>query len=87
MPKLGKYLSFSLKQPNSNSRDFDFIVERVQAKLVGWKWHLLSFASKVVLAHSVLTTIPSYVMQNALLLSCTIEALDRVTRNFIWGFT
>ena len=87
MPKLGKYLSFSLKQPDSNSRDFDFIVERMQAKLVGWKWHLLSFASNVVLAHSVLTTIPAYVMQNTLLLSCTIEALDRVTRNFIWGFT
>ena len=58
-PKLGKYLGFPLKQPGSSSRDFDFVVERVQSKLAGWKGHLLSFAGKFVLAHFVLTTIPA----------------------------
>ena len=61
-PKLGKYLGFPPKQPGSNNRDFDFVVERVQSKLVGWKGHLLSFVGKVVLAHFILTTIPAYVM-------------------------
>lgn len=86
-PKLGKYLGFPLKQPGSRGRDFDFIVERVQAKLAGWKGHLLSFAGKVVLAQSVLTTILTYIMQNTMLPSRTLEALDRVTKNFIWGST
>ena len=86
-PKLGKYLGFLLKQPGSSSRGFDFVVERVQSKLAGWNGHLLSFASKVVLTCSVLTTIPTYVMQSTLLPNRTLEALDRVTRNFIWGST
>ena len=86
-PKLGKYLGFSLKQPGSSSKDFDFVVERVQSKLADWKGHLLSFAGKVVLAHSVLTTILAYVMQSTLLSYQSLEALNRMTRNFIWGST
>lgn len=41
LPKLGKYLDFPLKQPGSSSRDFDFIVERVQAKLCSPQFLLL----------------------------------------------
>lgn len=36
-PNLGKYLGFPLKQPGASTQDFDFIIERVKAKLVGWK--------------------------------------------------
>lgn len=49
-PNLGKYLGFPLKQPGSSSHDFNYVVERVQAKLAGWKGNLLSFAGRVVLA-------------------------------------
>ena len=41
MPKLGKYLGFPLKQPGSSRRDFDFIVERVQAKLCPPQFQLM----------------------------------------------
>ena len=82
-PKLGKYFGFPQKQPRSSSKDFDLVVERVQSKLAGWKRHLLSFAGKVVLTHSILTTIPAYVMQSTLLPNQTLEALAVVTRNFI----
>ena len=34
-----------------------------------------------------LSTIPTYVMQNTMLPSRTLEVLDRVTKNFIWGST
>lgn len=56
-PNLGKYLGFPLKQPSSSNRVYNFVIERVQAKLAGWKGHLLSFVGRVVLAQSVLTTI------------------------------
>ena len=62
-------------------------MERVQAKLAGWKGHLFSFAGKFVLARSVLTIILAYVMQNTLLPSRILEVLDRVTRNIVWGST
>lgn len=47
-PNLGKYMEFLLKLPGSTSQDFNFVIERVQSKLAGWKGHLLSFAGRVV---------------------------------------
>ena len=66
-PNLGKYLGFPLKQHGSSTHDFNFIVEKVQSKLFGWKAHLLSMAGRLVLSQSVTSAIPSYVMQGALL--------------------
>ncbi|XP_075658714.1 uncharacterized protein LOC142628516 [Castanea sativa] len=51
---LGKYLGFPIKHPGSTSQDFNFVVERVQNKLQGWKANLLSMAGRVVIAQSVL---------------------------------
>uniref|UniRef100_A0A2N9J7P9 CCHC-type domain-containing protein n=1 Tax=Fagus sylvatica TaxID=28930 RepID=A0A2N9J7P9_FAGSY len=41
-PNLGKYLGFPLRTNGHSSRDFDFVVEKVQAKLPSWKAKLLS---------------------------------------------
>ena len=54
---------FPLKNPGSTTQDFSFVVERVQRRLAGWKANRLSFASQIVLAQSVLATIPAYVMR------------------------
>ena len=40
---LGKCLGFPLKHARSSSQDYNFIIEKVQRKLVGWKSVLLSF--------------------------------------------
>ena len=61
-PNLGKYLGFLIKHPGSTSQDFNFVVERVQNKLQGWKANLLSMVGRVVIAQSVLSAIPAYVM-------------------------
>uniref|UniRef100_A0A2N9HFI3 Reverse transcriptase domain-containing protein n=1 Tax=Fagus sylvatica TaxID=28930 RepID=A0A2N9HFI3_FAGSY len=45
-PNLGKYLGFPLRSNGRSSRDFDFVVEKVQAKLSNWKAKLLSPASR-----------------------------------------
>ena len=57
-PNLGKYLGFPIKHPGSTSQDFNFVVERVQNKLQGWKANLLSMAGRVVIAQSVLLGYP-----------------------------
>lgn len=49
-PNLGKYLGFPLKHVRSSSQDYNFIIEKVQRKLAGWKSSLLSFTGRVVLA-------------------------------------
>jgi len=61
-PNLGKYLGFPLKQLGSSSQDYNFVIERVQAKLAGWKGNLLSFVGRIVLTQSILTTVPLYAM-------------------------
>ena len=80
---LGKYLGFPLKLPGTTNQEFDFVIERVQRRLSGWKAHLLSFARRVVFTQSVLSAIPAYVMQGTMLLRKNLEAIDRASRNFV----
>jgi hypothetical protein len=64
---LGKYLGFPLRSNGGSTRDFDFVVEKVQAKLSSWKGKLLSLAGRVVLVQSVTSAILAYYMQNVAL--------------------
>lgn len=82
---LGKYLGFPLKHPGSTSQDFNFIIERVQAKLQGWKANMLSMARRVILSQAVISAIPSYVMQGCVLPARVLNHLDRTNRDFLWG--
>lgn len=84
---LGKYLGFPLNHPSSNGHDFDFIVDRVQKKLTRWKTNLLSMVGRLVLATSVTSAIPSYIIRKAFLPSRIHNALDKVNMNFIWDST
>jgi hypothetical protein len=84
-PNLGKYLGFPIKHSGSSGHDFDFIIDRMQTKLTGWKAKLLSMAGRVILTQAVTSAIPSYVMQGIMLPAKILNSIDRVNRNFIWG--
>ena len=86
-PNLGKYLGFPLHHDGSSAHDFDFVIERVQTKLLGWKSTLLSMAGRVFLTQVVTSAIPSYVMQGNLLPGKILRSIDMINRNFIWGST
>uniref|UniRef100_A0A2N9J135 Reverse transcriptase domain-containing protein n=1 Tax=Fagus sylvatica TaxID=28930 RepID=A0A2N9J135_FAGSY len=86
-PNLGKYLGFPIIHLGSLARDFDFVVEKIQSKLAGWKSNLLSMAGRVILAQSVTSSMPSYVMQGVLLPTKILKSIDQINRNFIWGST
>ena len=58
---------------------------RVQSRLVGWKFNLLSFTRRLVLTQAVTTTIPNYAMQCVALLVKILTSIDRLSRNFLWG--
>ena len=85
--KFDKYLGFPLKFSDQGSKDFDFIIQRTQEKLVGWQANLLSLAGRRILIQASSTTIADYVMQGALLPSRVCQELDRAHRNFLWGST
>jgi hypothetical protein len=82
---IGRYLGFPLQSNGRNSRDFNFIVEKVQAKLTSWKLKLLSPAGRVILIQFVTSSLPAYYMQNTALPSSICNELDRLNRNFLWG--
>ena len=84
-PDLGRYLGFPLRSNGRNTRDFNFVVERVQSKLSSWKAKLLSPAGRVVLIQSVTSSIPAYYMQNTMLPSKVCSDLDKLNRDFLWG--
>ena len=84
-PNLGKYLGFPIIHSGSSARDFDFVVEKIQSKLAGWKSNLLSMVGRVILAQSVTSSMPSYVMQGVLLPTKILRSIDQINRNFIWG--
>ena len=82
---LCKYLGFPLKHAGARKHDFDFVLDRVKKKFAGWKANLLSMAGRLVLIQASSSTIPNYVMQQALLPNKILKGIDRVNRNFLWG--
>ena len=48
---------------------------------------MLSMAGRVVLSQAVISAVPSNVMQGCVLSSRVLNSLDRINRNFLWGFT
>ena len=82
-PVLGKYFGIPIKHGSTSSQDYNFILDRVKQKLVGWKANLLSMAGRVVLIQASTAAIPSYVMQYSHLLVRILEGLDRVNHNFL----
>uniref|UniRef100_A0A2N9G3W3 CCHC-type domain-containing protein n=1 Tax=Fagus sylvatica TaxID=28930 RepID=A0A2N9G3W3_FAGSY len=84
-PNLGKYLGFPLRSNGRSTRDFDFVVEKVQAKLSSWKAKLLSPVGRVILVQSVTSAIPTYYMQNVALPIRVCFNLDKLNKDFLWG--
>ena len=54
-------------------------------KLSGWKVRFLSFAGWVVLIKSVMSAIPTHVMQGVALPIHDCNKLDKSNRDFLWG--
>ena len=82
-----RYLGFPLKFVDRGTRDFNFVVHKVQQKLSGWQASLHSLAGRRVLIQSSSNPIPDYVMQGALLPAIVCTEIDRANRNFLWGST
>ncbi|CAA7018343.1 unnamed protein product [Microthlaspi erraticum] len=84
---LGKYLGMHVLQKRMNKETFSAVVERVSARLAGWKSHVLSLAGRITLTKSVLSSIPVHSVSSVLLPRSTLATLDKVSRSFVWGST
>ena len=84
---LGIYLGFPILHNGRRRNDFQFVVERVQLKLAGWKSKCLSPAGRLVLLKVAVSPILEYFMQCYKLLARVCDDVDRLVRDFLWGST
>lgn len=82
---LGKYLGISLMGRSPRIVDCHYLVDKVQAKLSGWKARQLSFAGHVQLSRSVIQSIPIYPMMTTPLPQSCTKDIQQLQRSFIWG--
>jgi hypothetical protein len=59
---LGKYLGVPLIGITPRQKEFEYVIDQVNTKLMHWKASQLSFAERVTLANSVLEAISIYPM-------------------------
>ena len=87
MLNLGRYLVFLILHRGRAVINFNFVIDRVQAKLDGWKSKLLYHAGRLVLLKFVALPIPNYYIQCVALPSKVCNSIDKFYRNFLWGST
>lgn len=79
------YLGIPLGADPKNISSWNGIVDRVERKLSGWNSRSLSWAGRVVLINSVLSSLPIYFMSLFQALVIVINKIDKIRRNFLWG--
>nr|KYP43520.1 Putative ribonuclease H protein At1g65750 family [Cajanus cajan] len=82
---IDKYLGFPILIGKIKKADFKFIFDKLHSRLAGWKMSLISKAGRVVLASSIMNTIPNYIMHNLWLPQSVCDDIDKCIRTFIWG--
>ncbi len=76
----GKYLGVPIVVDGRDRRAFDFLVEKIQGKLAGWKSRTLSLTGQCMLINSVTSTIPTHILQCCLLPNPVCKRLARLNR-------
>ena len=77
-----KYLGLNFKLRGNRVADFQFLVDKLQSKLQGWKANLLSQAGRTTLITSVLQTLPLYTFSYFKVLETICKKMDSIVRAF-----
>lgn len=79
------YLGLPLTLTQPNKALFLPLIEKVEARLEGWKGRFISRGGRLLLMNSVLSSIPLYFMAAFLIPMWVINRLDKIRRKFLWG--
>jgi ribonuclease HI len=85
--KLGNYLGVPALGKAPRVQDFQYMVDKVKARLTGWKTKHLSLAGRITLAKSVIQAIPIYPMMTMPIPRTCLNEIEKIQRAFIWGDT
>ncbi|CAA0816650.1 Unknown protein [Striga hermonthica] len=82
---LGYYLGVPILHSRIKGQTYEKLIEKADARLSGWKAASLSMAGRVVLSQAVVSALPYYTMQSALLPNSISAGLEKRIRRIIWG--
>jgi len=82
---LRKYLGMPILHEQSSKATYNFLLNKMDARLANWKSNMLSMAARHTLVSSVLSAMSSYAMQTVPLPLSTCDEIDKRCRNLIWG--
>ena len=78
------YLGASLFLTRSPTKDFKFLLDKLETKLMGWRSKCLSWAGRSTLISSVAQAIPNYFMSSFNIPAKICDKLDSTSRRFWW---
>lgn len=79
-----KYLGSPLFLTRRKSKDFEFLAERLEAKISSWSSKYLSWAGCATMIHSVAQMIPVYTMSTFKIPMRICDRMDATIRRFWW---
>lgn len=82
--KVVVYLGVPLLLFVSPCKDFTFLEDKLEVKLMGWRSKRLSWAGRRTLINSVEQTLPNYTMSTFSIPNKVCDKLDSSTRRFLW---
>ena len=78
------YLGAPLFLSRSPCKDFTFLIDKLESKLLGWRSKCLSWARRRTLINLVAKTLPNYAMSTFSVPNKVCDRLDSLTRRFWW---
>lgn len=83
-PNLGKYLGAPLLHQRITKGLFNPLIRKVQQRLSSWKSSFLSITGRMLLIKSIISYLPSYLMQTLLLPKGILSKIGKSSRRFLW---
>lgn len=84
---LGNHLGVTLSGKILRRNNFQYLVDRIIAKLNGWKRNNLSFAGRIILDNIAIQATPLYLTMTNRIPKSSIEEIHGMQRKFILGDT
>ncbi|GLU22240.1 hypothetical protein SLE2022_383300 [Rubroshorea leprosula] len=80
-----KYLGIPIGGNHRRLKMWQPLLDSVMKKLSSWKGRYLSQGGRITLINSVLSSLPVFLMSVYLIPKGTINSIDKIRRNFLWG--
>lgn len=82
---LGNYLGHPILHGGRSHKVHEKVLKKLHDRLEGWKSKVLSRAGQIVLAKTVINTIPVFFMQLESFPTKVHKEIDKIVRKCVWG--